>query len=59
MDIEKANKKCIAIGDGATCTKNLEIVIKINGLEGKAIITESEFRIMSSVLRRLKFKKDN
>lgn len=45
--------RCIAIGDGATVSKDLEICIKTSSLEMREQMTEEEHRVISALLHRM------
>lgn len=46
---------CIAIGDCAVTTTPFEIVIRVTGYEGRTIMTQEEFDVISSVIKRMDF----
>ncbi len=45
----------IALGDGATCKQNYEIVIRAGGCEGRTIMTPTENKVIQRVIRRMNF----
>ena len=43
---------CIALGDGAECTKDFELCIKTKDFEIREIMTPEEHRVVSALLQR-------
>ena len=45
----------IALGDGAVCKQDYEIVIRAGGCEGRTIMTPTENKVIQRVIRRMNF----